>query len=387
MKKVIKKMDLFLLFLMGLLTIIGLVMVFSASSDTAILYYKQSSTYFFKKQLFFAIVMWIIGLLIIIRIPTINYKKYRLDKFYFYGIIILLFITLVKGTITNSAKSWLPILGVTIQPSEFFKTALIIFLAYYYEYIIQKKKFSYYHLLFPILICLIPLFLIYKQPDLGTDIIVLGILGLIILFLPIKSNNMKKIKLFGILGTIIILASLILFSDKLLTQEQRDRFTFKAPCTRYSEKTGYQVCNGFIAISNGGLTGKGLGNSTQKHLYLPEAHTDFIFPVIIEELGILGGAGIIFLFILLLFRLLNISKKSYTIRGKIIAYGTFCYIILHLGVNFLGISALIPMTGVPVPFLSYGGSFLMNLLFLLFINERIAIENKQNREKELLRRI
>ena len=183
---------------------------------------------------------------------------------------------------------------------------------------------------------------------------------------------------------------LVLFvalSGNLLTKEQADRLNFKSPCTRYTEKTGYQVCNGFIAISNGGLFGKGLGNSTQKYLYLPEAHTDFIFPIIVEEIGVLGASIVILMYILLLFRLLKISRESSTIRGTIIAYGTFCYIILHLAVNFLGILALIPLTGVPVPFLSYGGSFLMNVLFLMFVNERIAIETNINKENLAIRRI
>lgn len=387
MKKMSKKMDIILLLLMAILTIIGIVSVFSASSDTAVLYYKYLPTYFFKKQLFFAIIIWLFGMLFVIWFPTKKYRSMYIYILYFLGITFLLAITMVKGVVTNSAKSWLSIGPITIQPSEFFKSALIIFLGCYYEKIIQKKKYNYITLLLPIILSIIPVFLIYKQPDLGTALIILGILGLVILFLPIKNKKMNYIKLGGIASVIIVCISLFLLSDILLTKEQKDRLNFQNPCTRYTEKTGYQVCNGFIAISNGGLIGKGLGNSTQKHLYLPEAHTDFIFPVIIEETGIIGGGTIIILFILLLFRLLKISKESYTIRGSIIAYGTFSYILLHLLVNFLGITALIPLTGVPVPFLSYGGSFLINLLLLLFINERTAIETIQNKEKELLRRI
>lgn len=387
MKKMSKKMDLFLLLLMAILTIVGLVSVFSASSDTAVLYYKYSPTYFFKKQLFFAVVIWLFGMFFVIWFPTKKYRSMYIYLLYFFGIIVLLAVTMVKGVVTNSARSWLSIGPITIQPSEFFKSALIIFLGCYYEKIIQKKKYNYIYLLLPIFLSILPVLLIYKQPDLGTALIVLGILGLVILFLPINNKKMNYIKIGGILSVLVVFLSLFLFSDVLLTKEQQDRLHFKNPCTRYTEKTGYQVCNGFIAISNGGLIGSGLGNSTQKHLYLPEAYTDFIFPVIIEEIGVIGGGVIILLFILLLFRLLKIAKESYTIRGSIIAYGTFSYIILHLLVNFLGITALIPLTGVPVPFLSYGGSFLINLLLLLFINERTAIENKQNKEKELLRRI
>lgn len=380
-----KKMDIPLLIMMIIFTILGLIMVFSASADTAVLYYHYSSTYFFKKQLTFAILMWFVAFPIIIKIPTNNYRKLYL--FYYFGMIFLLILTMFKGVVTNSAKSWLNLGFISIQPSEFFKPALIIFLGCYYDRIIRKKNYSYAALLAPIIISLIPILFIYKQPDLGTCIIVLGILGLITLYLPIKSKTMKVIKFGGVISACLILGILLLFSDKLMTDAQKSRLTFTSPCSRYSEMTGYQVCNGFIAISNGGLFGKGLGNSTQKHLYLPEAYTDFIFPIVVEELGLVGSSIIVLGFIIILFRVLNIAKNAGTVRNSIIAYGTFCYIILHLGINFLGISALIPLTGVPVPFLSYGGSFLINLLFLLFICERISIENKKHKEKEMLRRI
>ena len=172
-----------------------------------------------------------------------------------------------------------------------------------------------------------------------------------------------------------------------LTEEQQSRLNFKAPCTRYVEKTGYQVCNGFIAINGGGLFGKGLGNSTQKYLYLPEAHTDFIFPIAVEELGVVFGVLMILGYIFILYRIVLISKTSYNLRNSIICYGAAIYILLHLIVNFCGILALIPLTGVPVPFLSYGGSFTSNLIFAIFIVERVAIENKITKRKLELSKI
>ena len=204
--------------------------------------------------------------------------------------------------------------------------------------------------------------------------------------LPINTKEMKRMKLVGI-GTAILVFIFIIFGGSFLNAEQTSRLTYKSPCTRYTEKTGYQVCNGFIAISNGGLFGVGLGNSTQKYLYLPEAHTDFIFPIIVEELGAIVGVLIILGFLVILFRLLKIAREASSIRGSIIAYGTFCYILLHLIINFMGILALIPLTGVPVPFLSYGGSFYINLMFLLFLNQRVVLEKNNNKTKELLRRI
>ena len=384
MNKLIKKLDKQLLFLILFFTIFGLVMVFSASSISAVLYNKVEETYFFKRQAIIAVGMWIIGFLLIIRIPTSKYKY--LAKVYFYGILIILALIFPYGTITNSAKSWLQIGPIKFQPSEFFKTALILYFGVFYEKILSKKDYNTNKIYFPIVLATIGIGLVAIQPDLGTAIIIAGILGLLILFMPIKSKTYNILKKSGV-ALVILLVIFVAVSGNLLTKEQADRLNFKKPCTRYTEKTGYQVCNGYIAISNGGLFGKGLGNSTQKYLYLPEAHTDFIFPIIVEEIGVVGSSVILIMYVLLLFRLLKISKEASTIRGSIIAYGTFCYIIIHLAINLLGILALIPLTGVPVPFLSYGGSFLMNVLFLMFVNERIAIETKINKENQMIRRI
>lgn len=384
MKKLFKKLDKKLLLIILIFTIFGLVMVFSASSISAVLYNKVEETYFFKRQAFIAIVMWFVGIFLVLRIPTSKYKI--LAKGYFFLFLIILALIFPYGTITNSAKSWFQVGPIRIQPSEFFKSAMILYFGVYFEKLIQTKNFDNKKVMLPIILSAIGIGLVAIQPDLGTAIIIAGIFGLLILYLPIKTKVYNLLKISGVIA-VCFLVIFVALSGNLLTKEQADRLNFKSPCTRYTEKTGYQVCNGFIAISNGGLFGKGLGNSTQKYLYLPEAHTDFIFPIIVEEIGVLGASVVILMYVLLLFRLLKISKEASTIRGSIIAYGTFCYILLHLAVNFLGILALIPLTGVPVPFLSYGGSFLMNVLFLMFINERIAIETNINKEEMALRRI
>ena len=165
------------------------------------------------------------------------------------------------------------------------------------------------------------------------------------------------------------------------------RFQYKNPCSRYREETGYQVCNGFIAIHNGGLLGKGLGNSTQKYLYLPESHTDFIFPIIVEELGLIAGIVIILGYAFMLYRILRIAKKSSTLNGAILCYGTFIYMLTHILINLLGILALIPLTGVPLPLLSYGGSFTINIIVMLFIVQRVSIENNNHEIKQTIAKI
>ena len=171
-------------------------------------------------------------------------------------------------------------------------------------------------------------------------------------------------------------AYLVIPEDILESDSRLNRLIYKEPCTRYLSNSGYQVCNGYIAINNGGLLGKGLGNSTQKYLYLPEAYTDFIFAIVVEELGLIGGIGILILLFIILWRIFIIGKSAKNDASKLMCYGIFWYLLLHIIINLGGVMGLIPLTGVPLPFLSYGGSFTMCLVASLTIVQRISIESK-----------
>lgn len=384
MKNKLKYMDKFLLALMFVYTILGLVMIFSASSPTAVLYSQVAEYYFFKKQFFVVVLCWILGFFLILKMPTTIYKK--LGPLGIICIIITLFLLFPYGTITNSAKSWFYIGKFNFQPSEVAKSILIVFMAVYYELLIKKKDYRMDKLIIPAISALIICGLVALQPDLGTGAIIAGIAFFIFIALPIKDYKYKKLKTMSKITAVLLFSAIIIFGFSL-NEEQQSRLNFKSPCVRYTEKTGYQVCNGFIAINNGGLFGTGLGNSTQKYLYLPEAYTDFIFPVIVEELGVIAGIVIIIGFILMLYRILTIARNASTTRGSIIAYGTFIMILLHLLVNFLGILALIPLTGVPVPFLSYGGSFYINLMFMLFLTQKVHMETIKDHNKAMIRSV
>lgn len=378
MKDIFKKLDKTLLILTILFSSLGLVMIFSSSSIAAVLQYGQTGYYFFSKQAMFIAVGFFLSL-IIYAIPTKWYKSLSVLGL---GIIILVLIGLkTYGHVTNSARSWFKIAGFSIQPSEFSKTIIILYLATWYG---SKKKFkSIYDTFLPLIPCIVVFFLVASEPDLGTACIIASICMFIFFTLPFEKNvamsAIKIITIGGIIGGIIFLNSNSEFVNKLLTSSQASRFNFKNPCSRYLEETGYQVCNGYIAINNGDLLGSGLGKSTQKYLYLPEAHTDFIFPIIVEELGLIGGCVVLLLYMFLLYRVLVIARNATTLRGSIIAFGTFAYILTHIIVNIGGLLALIPLTGVPLPFLSYGGSFILNLFILLALTQRVAIETKKKK--------
>ena len=370
MKTLFQKIDKPLFFLSLIYTILGLVMVLSASSVSAVLRYNVSSSYFFVRQLLFMGAAWFVGLFFILKIPT---KKYRfLAPIYLFGTISLLFLVFGYGAIAGGAQSWLDLGFFNLQPTEFVKTALILYMAVFYEKSIKKRK--------PFAYNFIPIIF----PDFGGAVIIAGIVFFTFLTVPFeKESSVQIIKFVGVAG--LLAAAILLYSGSdIFNSTQLARLKFQNPCERYMEDTGYQVCNGFIAYHNGGLFGVGLGNSSQKYLYLPEAHTDFIFPILVEELGLIVGILIILGYVYMLYRILKIAKNADSIRNAIVCYGTFIYLLMHLLINLMGTLALIPLTGVPLPFLSYGGSFNMNVVAMLFVVQRIAVENKQNAEKRAL---
>ena len=377
MRSNFKNMDKFLFLLMLIYTILGLVMVFSASSMTAVLQYGRSESYFFIRQLIFVIMAYICGFVILFLPSGLIRQIKKTSNLIAFGAMTLLFLTLVCGEHINGATSWFKIGPINIQPSEFVKTMMICFISFSFNN--PKKALYKYKFLVPFIYVVVCFTLIFLQPDLGTAMIIAIIAFFMFMALPLKNKSLQKLKIIG--GGVAIVGAFLFFmgSDVLnnvLNEEQLSRLTYKNPCARYSEKTGYQVCNGYIAINNGGLFGVGLGNSKQKYLYLPEAYTDFVFPIVVEELGSLAAGLIIFGFIIMLYRILRIAKSSETLTGSLLAYGTFSFITAHLLVNLLGVTALIPLTGVPLPFLSCGGSFTFNLIILLFITLKVSIENK-----------
>lgn len=379
MKKLFQKMDLWLLLLMVIYSIFGLIMIFSSSSVSTVLRYNVPQYHFFIRQAIFILIGFILGFIIIIRFPTSKYKYFV--PILVIGIIGALVGLFMYGKITSSVLSWYDIGPFAFQPSEFAKSIIIVFLACSYFKLEKVKNGNIYVYLVPAAISLVIIILIAMQPDLGTALIICGIVFFIFLSIPYVQKNMIKIIKLGA-GCIVIAAIAVLYSGtEVFKSYQMQRFEFKNPCSRYKEDTGYQVCNGFIAINNGGLFGVGLGNSSQKYLYLPESHTDFIFPIIVEELGAIVGCLVIIGYAVILYRILKIAREAENIRLGVLAYGVFLYLLFHILINLMGILALIPLTGVPLPLLSYGGSFTVNVIIMLFVVERVNIENKTLKNK------
>jgi cell division protein FtsW len=383
MKKVISKMNIPLLLLMLVYSVFGLIMIFSASSVTAVLRYGYDSNHFFVRQLIWLLGSYFIGFIILF-IPT---KFYRfVSKIAMYGIIGVLALIFFAGSIAGGAKSWYDTGLFSIQPTEFAKIILIVYMAVYYNKIASKKNMTFMQFFWPIILAAMLFVLIAMQPDLGGAIIVFLITIMLFFSLPFGKGHKKNVLKLGVGGVVVGLAALLLFGGNLLEPYQVRRLTeFSNPCQRYSDESGYQVCNGYIAIHNGGLFGVGLGDSTQKYSYLPEAHTDFIFPIICEELGAIIGIIVVFGYMVMLYLVLRVAKSTYNIRDSILCYGVFGYMLAHILINLLGVLGLIPLTGVPLPFLSYGGSYALSLIVGLFIVHRVNIENKLEKSKQLIK--
>lgn len=379
MRKLLAKVDIPLLLVMLIFIVLGLVMIYSASSVSSVVRYGYAPYHFFIRQALFVSVALFVGFTLILRLPTRTYKALSWPLIII--IILSLVLLFIKGKVTNHAQSWFDFGFFSLQPSEFAKSILIIFSAVFYDNLYIKKVKNIYTYLMPLGMCAIITGLVIMQPDLGSAAIICGIVFLTFISIPLVKNQLLKFLKILAVAFLLIVVLVIYSGNDILNSMQIDRFTFQNPCSRYTETTGYQVCNGFIAINNGGLFGVGLGNSTQKYLYLPESHTDFIFPIIVEELGLLVGILVIFGYMFMLYRILKIAKNSENLRCSVLAYGTFWFLALHILVNLLGILALIPLTGVPLPLLSYGGSFTVNIIGMLFIVQRVSIENKINKTK------
>ena len=374
-KKVFSNLHFPLLILMIIYLVFGLLMIFSASSVAAVLRYQVPSNYFFIRQLTWILLSLIPGFIILF----VNTKYYRFFSkwvmLFAVGALILLF---AVGVVAGGAKSWYDMGDINIQPTELVKIILIIYLAVYYHRFGSKKNVSLGKMAFPLILAVIVFILVAMQPDFGGAFIIAVITALIFFSLPIAKNQKKTIYKIGV-GTVVValIASLFLGKDIFQSYQVSRLLNFTEPCQRYSDDTGYQVCNGYIAIHNGALTGVGLGKSTQKYLYLPEAHTDFIFPIICEELGLVVGILVVIGYFVMLFMILNVAKETDTLRNSVLAYGIFAYLLAHILINLLGVLGLIPLTGVPLPFLSYGGSYNMCVIISMFMIQRIHYENKE----------
>ena len=307
--KILKKIDVPLFIVMILLIAIGIVMIFSASNVAAIVRYNQSPLGYFIKQSIWALIA-LIAFFIIIFIDSKYYKNISIIALI--AIIISLIYLIFKGTFINKTRGWLLLFNgkIGFQPSELFKIFYIVLASFYYDKFKNKLDDPKY-LAFPILLGFGGAGLVFLQPDFGTAMVISVVTVFLFFINPVGKQIKSFVKIFMFLIIIIALLALPSIYNKI-SKEKQNRLNTKGVCTQERFYTdGNQLCNSLIAFNNGGLFGKGLANSSQKYLYLPESHTDFIFPVIVEELGIVGGIAIILLFMFMFYRIMFICYNVF----------------------------------------------------------------------------
>ena len=378
MKRILK-LDKFILAVSAILLAGGTLMILSASNVYVLFRFNNQRFYsfFIKQSVYIAA-----GVIVALMAMVLNKKllNHAIKFLLFIGFALLLWV-LIAGPEIKGARSWTPqIKGVpfntSFQPSEFVKIFYIAWAALFYHENKDKLKDPRVARI-PLLIGGAYTLLIILQKDLGTAFIMMFIVAFMFVCNPVYFKYKIFMKLSLLLITVLLVVSTHLpFIDNIKHAKAR-RFDTHNPCSEEKFKTyGNNLCNSYIAINNGGLKGRGLNKSTQKYLYLPEGHTDYIFAIIVEELGFLGGLGLFVLYSFLLLRLIFIARNTSSSFGKNICYGAFIYFTVHIILNVGGITGFLPMTGVPLPFMSYGGSFILSIVALLGLIHRVTIDTK-----------
>ncbi|MBE6147010.1 MAG: stage V sporulation protein E [Firmicutes bacterium] len=359
-----RKFDFVLFIAVILLILFGLVMIYSASSIWAEYKFHDSFKYVKQQALFIGI-----GIFLVLVISKIDYKLYyKKTNLILTVCLFLLVLVLIPGIgkVRNGSQSWFGIGSFGIQPSEFAKLGLIIFTA---KYLSNNNKFlkDIKKGVIPILLVLFTIFgLIMLQPDFGTGmIIVVSILAMLF----IAGVNIKFFIGLGALGIIGIIILIVIAPYRM------DRITSFLNPWKDPLGTGFQIIQSLFAIGPGGLLGQGFLNSRQKQFYLPEPQTDFIFSIISEEFGILGVIIVSGLFLIILWRGIKIALNAKDSFSKYLAFGMVFQIIIQTVMNLMVVIGLIPVTGVTLPFLSYGGSSLLVSMASIGIILNISREN------------
>lgn len=343
-----KKYNKLLLLAVILISLFGLLMIYSSSNIWA--EYKYNDPYkYLKSQAIFLIIGYIL-MIIISKFPYQNYKKLANIIFLTCNIMLILVLIPGIGTVRNGSRSWFGIGSLGLQPSEFTKLGLIIFTSKYLANNTKELKDIKKGVL-PILGVLLLIFgLIMLEPDFGTGVVIVMTIIVLLFISGVKINFFIKIGILGLLGVIILI---------LIAPYRLERIiSFINPWTD-PLGSGFQIIQSLYAIGPGGLLGLGFGNSIQKHFYLPEPQTDFIFAIISEEFGFLGVLIISTLFITIIYSGLKISMRCQDNFGKFLAFGITFGLAFQTILNLMVVVGLLPVTGVTLPFLSYGGSSLL----------------------------
>jgi len=356
MKKFLQ-LDLVMLAVTFLLIVTGFLVLFSISTVD-----NELELANFARQS----VALLIGIGLMFFLSFYDYRIFNLHsvKFYFAGLAIL-FLLFFLGVTVRGTTGWIGFSKFNVQPVELVKIIMIIFLASFLSK--KRNELSDYTKIFvSIILVFIPVFLIIRQPDFGSSLIIAGTWLVMLLVSGISKKSMVSLFIF-----LSVITSGGYF---LLKDYQKERIANFINPQKDPLGSGYNVIQSIVAVGSGGVFGKGLGHGSQSQLnFLPEKHTDFIFASLTEELGLFGAGLVLFLLGILMYRLKEIARLARDNFGYLVAIGIMAMIIIQFFINIGMNMGIAPVTGVPLPLLSYGGSSLVSILIALGIAQNIYL--------------
>ncbi len=367
--------DFSLLFIVLFLLAFGLVMVYSTSSYSASLDFDGDSLYYLKRQLI-SVAVGIVVMAFTAVFPYGVYKKLA-GPAYLFGLVSILLILTPLGYTANGARRWLRFGSLSIQPAEICKLCIIIFVASLLSKMGPKVRAGWKGFWFPMIPTGIICALIYFLTDNLSSALIIGLIPIIMIIVSEKKNMWAKIALTSFFAVCVFAVLLVVSGHLPASLSFRlERIQAWLNPEAYADGKGMQVLQSLYGIGSGGIWGKGLGKSMQKLGFLPEAQNDMIFSIICEELGVVGGLSVIMTFVLLLWRIRDVTVHTKDYFANLLVSGVFIHIALQVMLNIAVVTNVLPNTGISLPLISYGGSSVIFLLAEIGIVMNIGMHAK-----------
>jgi rod shape determining protein RodA len=349
-RRPIRHLDPILLFTAIALTVIGMFLIFSASQTSLVAQHLDPYLYV-KKQ----ITALALGTILLLFVATFDYRFTKVYAGMLYGVVVLMLVLVQTplGTTSAGAQRWFQVAGFQFTPSEYMKLGLIVMLAAYLSEV-KTRDLSLEHVFRATVLALVPMVLVFIQPDIGTTIVLSAILVGILIVAGARPRHL------GVLALAAIVLLFGAFQVGVVKDYQLQRLSGFLDPKNDPQGAGYNKSQSEIGIGSGGLTGTGFLNGTQTNLdFIPEQHTDFIFTVVGEEFGFVGAMVLLVLFGILIWRAFRIALLSKDPFGSYVAAGIGSMFAIQMFVNIGMTVGIMPITGIPLPFVSYGGSSLL----------------------------
>lgn len=356
----VSRLNLWIIGLVLTLSCVGFVLLYSAGGGSFAPWAQSQA------------IKFLLGFVCMIGIACLDINDLMRYAYIAYGVALVLLIAVhIFGMIGMGAQRWINLGFIRLQPSELMKISLVLTLACYYHRLSLEEIESPKFLIAPLLLIFIPALLVLKQPDLGTTLLLVAI-GISIMFAAGVRIQYFVVAFITLIGSLPVVWSL------LRTYQKQRVLTFLNP-EKDPLGSGYHIMQSKIALGSGGVFGKGFLQGTQSHLnFLPEKQTDFIFTMFCEEFGLVGAIGLIAIYALLIFQCLMISVRCRSSFGRLMGFGMAMSLFVYVFINMAMVIGLVPVVGIPLPFVSYGGTSLITLMvgFGLLLNVDVHQEMK-----------